>query len=115
MSGPALILLAAVTSAFWLGLGLGSGIGLLHGLVSYVANRFAMRQNQRLFMLIVIGGMLVRMLVALSLVALVLLILPVDQVAFIGSFFGVFVIGLIGEVWSVLRHLAATKDADATG
>lgn len=107
MPGPASVLLAALSSAFWLGLGLGTGIGLVYGLASYAANRFAMRQNQRLFMLIVIGGMLVRMLVALALVALVLLALPVDQVSFIGSFFVVFVIGLIGEVWSVARHLTS--------
>ena len=107
MSGPASILLAAFTSAFWLGLGLGSGIGLVYGLASFAANRFAMRQNQRLFMLIVIGGMLVRMLVALALVAFVLLVLPVDKISFIGSFFVVFVIGLIGEIWSVARHLTS--------
>ena len=103
MSSLQVVLPAALLSAFWLSVALGLGLGALYVGTSFLANRYAVRQEQRRFMVIVLGGMLVRILVALVLVALALLLLPVKPGPFIGCFFIVFVIGLVGEVRSWLR------------
>ncbi len=107
MCGLALSLPAVLTPVWWLSIGLGVGIGALYSLSSVVASRYALRQPQRRFMLVVVGGMMARIAVTLVLVGLTLVLLPVEQVAFIGSFFGVFVIGLVVEVVSVHRRQPA--------
>ena len=106
----ALLLLPALTALWWWSAGLGIGIGLLYSLASLVANRIALRQDQRLFMVIVLGSMVVRMMAALLAVVLILWLLPVEQVAFISSFLGVFIIGMFVEVWSVHRKLSASHN-----
>ena len=106
----ALLLLPAPIAVWWWSAGLGIGIGLLYSLASLVTNRIALRQDQRLFMVIALGGMLVRMMTALVVVVLILGLFPVDQVAFIGSFLGVFIIGMVVEVWSLHRKLSATRN-----
>ena len=104
-------LLSAFTAAWWWSAGLGAGIGLLYSAASLVATWFALRQDQRLFMVIVLGGVIVRMATALVIVVLILWLLPVEQVAFIGSFLGVFILGMIVEVWRLHRRLSATGDS----
>ncbi len=111
MDGLDLLLPAVLTPAWWWSLGLGVGIGVLYSVASLLANRYAMRQDQQRFMLLVIGGMMARIAATLVLVALVLVLLPVQQVAFIGAFFGVFVIGLAVEVLSLHRGLQAARDS----
>ena len=106
----ALLLLPAPVALWWWSAGLGIGIGLLYGLASLVANRFALRQDQHLFMVIVVGGMVVRMLTAVVAVALILWLLPVVQAVFIGSFLGVFITGMVVEVWSLHRKLSAARN-----
>lgn len=105
-----LLLLPAPVAVWWWSAGLGIGIGLLYGLASLVANRFALRQSQHLFMVIVVGGMVVRMLTAVGAVALILWLLPVEQAVFIGSFLGVFITGMVVEVWSLHRKLSAARN-----
>ena len=95
--------------ALWLSVGLGLAIGVLYIFASLAANRYAVRQEQSRFVVIVLGGMLVRILGAMVFVALVLLLLPVAQAPFIGTFFGVFVIGLVWEVRSWLRWPASDE------
>ena len=103
-----LLLLPALAAAWW-SAGLGIGIGLLYSLASLVTNRVALRQEQGLFMMLVLGGMLVRMLAALVAVILILWLIPVEQVVFIGSFLGVFVIGMALDVWRLHRTLSASR------
>ena len=55
------------------------------------------------------GGMLVRMLAALIAVVLILWLIPVEQVIFIGSFLGVFVIGMVVDVWRLHRAISASR------
>lgn len=100
-------MLNVFTSVWWLSVGLGSGIGLLYGITSVAVNRYALRQDHHRFMLIAVGGMLARMLLALFLIALIVFLLPVDRVAFFTSFLGVFVLGIVVEVWS-LHHRSST-------
>ena len=98
-----LFLLPALTAVWWWSAGLGIGIGLLYSLASLVTNRIALRQEQHLFMVMVLGGMVVRMMAALLAVVLIVLLLPVEQMVFIGAFLGVFVIGMGVEVWNLHR------------
>ena len=105
-----LLLLPAPPAVWWWSAGLGIGIGLLYSLASLVTNRIALRQEQHLFMVIVLGGMVVRMMAALLAVVLILWLLPVEQAVFIGSFLGVFIIGMVMEVWSLHRRLLKKRD-----
>ncbi len=105
-----LFLLPALTAVWWWSAGLGIGIGLLYSLASLVTNRIALRQEQRLFMVIVLGGMVARMMAALLAVVLILWLVPVEQAVFVGSFLGVFIIGMMVEVWSLHRKLSAKRD-----
>lgn len=81
------------------GLSLGVGLALLYALASYVTHRLALHSGSRnQFLAIAFGGLLARMAFALLLVTVTLVFVPVDETAFIGSFFGVFVVTLIMEV-----------------
>lgn len=104
-----LALPSALLSAWWWSAGLGAGLGVLYILISLLANRLALRKGQRTFMMIVLGGMIARMFAALVGVVLILLLLPVEQIVFIGSFFGVFVIGMIVEVLHLRRGATAEQ------
>jgi len=110
MYGLVLSVLNELASAWWWSAGLGIGIGLLYGAASFVANRYALRQNQQVFMLVVIGGMTVRMVVALVAVTLIMWLLPVEQAAFLVSFLGVFIIGIIVEVRHLHHRLLAVRN-----
>ena len=105
-----LSLLSGFLSAWWGSAGLGIGIGLLYSAASLVANWYAMRQNQHVFLLIVVGGMVVRMTIALALIALVVVLGPVQQTAFFASFLGVFEMGMIVEVLRLHRKALAADD-----
>ena len=91
-----------------LSVGLGVGLGLAYIFASYVSNQLALRSTQ--FMLIVVGAMMLRMFIALVLLAVVLLMLPVANAVFLGGFFVVFGIGLVIEVVTLHRR---KLDADA--
>ncbi len=86
-------------------------MGLLYTVVSLIAHRFALRQGPRTFMMIVLGGMAARMGLALIAIVLILYLLPVEQAAFVGSFFGVFIVGMIVEVLYVHRAAPAGQNS----
>ena len=109
MNSFLLSLLSAPAAAWWWSAGLGVGIGLLYSAASFVATWFALRQDQRLFMVVVVGGMMARMATALVVVVLILLLLPVEPAVFIGSFLGVFIVGMIVEVWRLHRRLLTSN------
>ena len=106
-----LSLLIAFTAAWWASVGLGAAMGLLYIVISLLAHRFALRRGPRTFMMIVVGGMTVRVGVALVAFVLILYLLPIEQTAFVGSFFGVFIVGLIVEVLYIRRAAPAGQDA----
>lgn len=89
-----------------LSLGLGAGLGILYIAASFLSNRQALKSRQR-FMLIVVTAMLARILLALILLIGIVLLLPVSPNAFLGSFFVLFVVGLILEVWFLHEHKSA--------
>ena len=105
-----LSLLSAFTAAWWASVGLGAAMGLLYIVISLVVTRFALRQAPRTFMMIVVAGMTVRLGLALIAVVLILYLLPVEQTAFVGSFFVIFIAGMIAEVLYVRRAAPAPRN-----
>ncbi len=85
---------------------MGSGLGALYCAASYATVSLAARyRDQQAFMTVFLGGMVVRMFVALGAMACVLVVLPVRAVPFVGAFGIVFLAGLVGEVFAATRRL----------
>lgn len=87
----------------WLSVGLGVAIGFGYVAASYLSNKRAMRSGRN-FMLLVVSTMILRMFIALILLIGVMLTLPVSDSAFLGSFFMIFAIGLVAEIWALHRR-----------
>lgn len=92
----------------WLSVGLGAGIGFLYAIASYANARFAagFRTHSR-FMAVFFGGMLLRMMAALALVAFVIVFVPVHVPVFIAAFLAAFLIGLVTEVAKIHQEATA--------
>ncbi len=91
----------------WSSLGLGVGIGLVYGAASYATYRLALSASTRKFLLLVWGGMILRMFVALGILVLIMISVAVVELALIGSFFAVFAVVLVLEVYGLHRAGAA--------
>ena len=87
-----------LSGPFWPSLGVGLGIGLLYHVASYLTYRRAARYEDGRFLKIFLGGLAIRMLVVLVLVALILVAAPVHRAAFVGSFLTALLIGIFAEV-----------------
>jgi drug/metabolite transporter (DMT)-like permease len=96
---PASTLARALTPAEWAGVGWGASMAVVYGLASLASHRWALQADSPTrFLSILIGSLLARMAAALVALTLVLATTSLDERAFIGSFFGVFVLALIFEV-----------------
>ena len=78
-------------------------LGVSYAVAGFVMNRRAQSSPDK-FMLWVVGGMAIRMFVALALIAIVLVIAPVDRSVFLGSFLVLFVLGVILEILVAYRR-----------
>jgi hypothetical protein len=100
-------------NGFWFSALIGIGLGVFYGLSAIFVTSWAMNKSHRSFMLLVLGGMMARLFVTILAITLILLLVPVDTMVFIISFFVLFVVGLVLEV--VLLHrrqqLASSNDA----
>lgn len=109
---------SSMTGAVWTGIAWGAGLALLYGVASLVTHRFALRaSDQKQFLSITIGGLLLRMTLALLAVAAIVGFLSVHELAFMGSFFGVFIVMLTLEVLVLHRRthaLAGDSSAEAS-
>ena len=92
---------------FWFSVGLGAGIGLLYGLVSYLGYKRALLASHHRFLLLALGGMTVRLLVVVSLIAVILSLSLVQATPFVGAFFAVFIVALVLEVLALHRRQPA--------
>lgn len=99
-----------MTATFWLSLGLGVGLGLLYGAASLWTNRRALTRGRSQFLRIAFVGMFTRMFVALGLIVLILVLLPVNTMAFVGAFFAVFLAFLAYETLSLHRQQRPASD-----
>jgi hypothetical protein len=104
-----------MTNAVWLSAGGGVVLALLYGGASLVTHRMALRtSDQNRFLSITIGGLLARMTASLVVIAGAVAFVPLHTAAFMGSFFGVFVVTLTLEVAYLHRGAdALTSDASA--
>lgn len=91
----------------------GAVLALAYSASALMLGRVALRASRRTFMMIVMGGMIGRMFVALIVVALVIIFVPLHKTSFLTGFFFVFVIGLTYEVLTLHRQqLAASEEGD---
>lgn len=86
-----------------LSLVLGLGLGLVYLLTTYVTHRRAERNETERSLQIVMGGMLLRLTLAVVLITLTLLLAPVRGLVFIGTFMLVFLAGLALEIGRLHR------------
>ncbi len=84
-------------------------MGLLYVASSMLVTKSALHQNQRVFMILVFGGMLGRMVVALGAIAAIVLLLPVQRIPFLSAFLVFLVIGIGLEI----RWLAVRKNENS--
>ena len=95
----------------WMSIGLGMGLALLYGLASVLTYRRALRaQTQQQFTAIAIGGVVLRILGTLAAFAVLIVWLPIAAGAFVGTFFVVFLMILIGEIAWLHRRANATPN-----
>ena len=106
-----------MTNEILTGVLIGAGIGASYVLSAYIMFRFALSRGQRMFLIISLGGIGIRLLVAISAITLILVLSSVHQPAFLGGFFAVFVLGLILEVLMLHRgqQAASQKSGETTG
>lgn len=90
---------------FWLSALLGLCSGGIYVLFAYLSFRTALKKSNHSFMMIVLGGIAIRLFGAAAFIALVIALAPIHEVAFLTAFFIIFLIGLILEVVVINRHL----------
>ena len=88
----------------------GVGLAVAYSAAATLLGRIAMKSSRRTFMMIVMGGMVARMFVALIILALVLVFAPIHKTAFLLGFFVVFVIGLTYEILTLHRQQQAASE-----
>lgn len=93
-------------SALWTSVLTGLALGALNAAAAYALYRVGRRRDPKAFLSIVLGGMVARLLVVTAVIGLVLLLLPVDRLAFTGGFLVAFALGTAAEVAILQRHAA---------
>ena len=89
---------------FWLSAILGSGIGGIYILLSVISHRLALKKETQPFMLIVFGGMAIRLFVTVAAIALIFALVPVAKAVFLTAFLCIFLVGLVVEIWILHRQ-----------
>ena len=89
---------------FWFSAVLGSGIGGIYVLLVFLSLRLAVRRSKHSFITVILGGMGIRLFLAVTAIVIIIALVPVDQVVFLTAFLGVFLIGLTIEVVILFRQ-----------
>ena len=95
----------------WWSLALGGGLGLLYSVSSAATLWWAKQYSGAGFYAVALGGMLVRLFVALGVFALIVGLVPVHHALFSGSFLALALTGLLAEVAWLARHTLGEDDA----
>lgn len=90
----------------------GVGLAVVYSAAATFLGRVAMRSSKRTFMMIVMGGMVARMFVALIILTLVLIFAPIHKTAFLLGFFVVFLIGMTIEILTLHRQQQAASEKE---
>ncbi|HET6567368.1 MAG TPA: hypothetical protein VFG50_05340 [Rhodothermales bacterium] len=93
----------------WLSIGLGASLGIIYGALAYLINRYAMQAGRERFFQIVFGGIVVRMLAALGVLAFMLVAFRVRTGVLVGAFLTVFVVATILELRRFHRMAKGTS------
>ncbi|MDX1420885.1 MAG: hypothetical protein R3181_13040 [Rubricoccaceae bacterium] len=93
----------------WTSVFAGVALGALNAAAAYALYRVGRQRAPKAFLSIVFGGMVARLLVVTAAIGLVLLLLPVDRLAFTGGFLVAFSLGTAAEVAILQRHAAHSQ------
>lgn len=94
----------------WLSLLLGFGVGSLYGLAFFISASFANKFEDNRFLLIIFGGMLVRMALMLICVSAIVLFVPtIDVFVFVIALVAAVLLSLAIEVWVLYRRVKAVS------
>lgn len=96
-----------------LGLLAGSLIGAGNALASLLLYYRARERSMAIFYRNVFGGMFLRMMIVLAAVVLVMQLAPVDIFSFVGALLATFVIGLIIDIYLILRMSNKPDDSNS--
>lgn len=93
--------------AWWFGIAVGVGVMGGYAALRLLTHRLAQRQTDvRAFLVVELGGLLGRVMLVLSVVALVLVLVPVNVTAFAGTVVSLLVLSIITETVLIARHLS---------
>ena len=82
---------------------LGMGIGILYGAASLLGVRLSKGRNVQQFTTIILGGMFIRIVVAICIIAVIFIWIPVETIAFIGAFAATILVVMVVEIWYAVR------------
>lgn len=97
-----------MVDGFWFSAMLGAGIGGMYGLSAYFMSRSALHKSNRAFMVLVLGGMSARLFLTLIVIAIILVVVPIDKTVFVTTFFALFLVGLVLEITILHRRQSGT-------
>ncbi len=93
--------------AWWLGIAIGVGVMGGYAALRLLTHRLAQRQSDvRAFLVVELGGLLGRVTLVLGGVAFVLVLVPVNVAAFVGTVVSLLVLSIIAETALIARHLS---------
>jgi len=94
----------------WLSIGLGTGIGMVYGVLALASYRYALRLRGNRFMAFALGGMLARMILLFVLVLATAMAVPLHAMGFTVSLVAVITVSLVLEVVAVRRWLRSAGE-----
>jgi len=102
-----------MSEGYWISALAGAALAAVYSMAAYLLGRLAMRSSQRTFLMIVMGGTVARLFVAMLILTLIILFAPINQMAFMAGFFAIFVVGLAIEIVTLHNsQKAASNDSD---
>ena len=103
-----------MTDSFWFSALLGASLAAVYSVAALWIGSIAQRSSSRTFMMIVMGGMVARIFVAVITLPLVLLFAPVDQTVLLIAFFAVFTVGLTTETIMLHRRQKDISESESS-
>lgn len=95
-----------MVSSWWLGIALGTGVIGLHAGARLLTHRFALQaSDRRTFLWLELGGLAGRMALVFGAVALVLLVLEVNRVAFVSTVIALLIVSMGVETRLIVRRM----------
>ena len=92
--------------SWWLSIGIGIGIVGMHAAIRVLSHYCAFgASDQRLFLLLELGGLGGRMVLVFGAVTLVLLFLPVQAAVFVSTVIALLILSVIVETLFVVRRM----------